>query len=160
MNNKETYREKNGTTRVGDALRFLAKGGKEIAPSLLDLAANITGVGALKTLGEAISGDKDLSNEEREFLLRQLEADMTEMQEISKRWDSDMQSDSYLSKNVRPLSLIFLTVTTVILIYVDSFDAGFEVATEWIDLLKSLLLGVYVAYFGSRGVEKFRAISK
>lgn len=160
MNNKETYREKTGRTRVGDALRFLAKGGKEIAPSLLDLAANITGVGALKTLGEAISGDKDLSNEEREFLLRQLEADMTEMQEISKRWDSDMRSDSYLSKNVRPLSLIFLTVTTVILIYVDSFDAGFEVATEWIDLLKSLLLGVYVAYFGSRGVEKFRAISK
>jgi hypothetical protein len=160
VSNKDTYKDKNGTTRVGDALRFLVKNGKAVAPGLLDLAAGVTGVGVLKTLGDAISGDKDLSDEDRAFLLRQLEADMTEMQEISKRWDSDMKSDSYLSKNVRPLSLIFLTVTTVILIYVDSFDSSIEVSTEWIDLLKSLLLGVYVAYFGSRGIEKFRAISK
>ena len=80
------------------------------------------------------------------------------MKSVSKRWESDMASDSYLSKNVRPLSLIFLTVTTVVLIYLDSFDATITVPNEWIDLLKSLLLGIYIAYFGSRGIEKYKSI--
>ena len=70
-----------------------------------------------------------------------------------------MKSDSYLSKNVRPLSLIFLTVTTMILIYLDFFYGDeINVPGEWIELLKSLLLGVYIAYFGSRGIEKYKSI--
>ena len=84
--------------------------------------------------------------------------DMVEMQEISKRWSSDMSSDSWLSKNTRPMTLIFLTVSMVCLILLDSFNITFEVNTGWVDLLKSLLITVYVAYFGSRGVEKFKSI--
>jgi hypothetical protein len=84
--------------------------------------------------------------------------DMVEMQEISKRWNSDMTSDSWLSKNTRPMTLIFLTVSMVCLILLDSFNITFEVDTAWVDLLKSLLITVYVAYFGSRGVEKFKSI--
>ncbi len=84
--------------------------------------------------------------------------DMVEMQEISKRWNSDMTSDSWLSKNTRPMTLIFLTVSMVCLILLDSFNINFEVNTGWVDLLKSLLVTVYVAYFGSRGVEKFKSI--
>jgi len=86
--------------------------------------------------------------------------DIIEMQEISKRWDSDMKSDSWLSKNTRPLTLVFLTASMVFLIILDSLNIDFGVKTEWIDLLKSLLITVYVAYFGSRGVEKFKAIGK
>ena len=72
-----------------------------------------------------------------------------------------MASDSYLSKNVRPLTLIFLTVMTMILIYLDFYyGAELDVPNEWIELLKSLLLGVYIAYFGSRGIEKYKAIGK
>jgi hypothetical protein len=85
---------------------------------------------------------------------------MVEMQEISKRWASDMQSDSWLSKNTRPLTLIFLTVSMVLLVLLDSFEINFEVDSGWVDLLKSLLITVYVAYFGSRGAEKFKSISK
>ena len=69
-----------------------------------------------------------------------------------------MKSDSWLSKNTRPLTLVFLTVSTVFLVLLDSLDIEFGVSSEWIDLLKSLLITVYVAYFGSRGVEKFKAI--
>ena len=82
------------------------------------------------------------------------------MQEVSKRWSSDMQSDSWLSKNTRPMALIFLTISMVLLIFVDSSGLDFNVDNGWIDLLKSLLITVYVAYFGSRGAEKFKSISK
>lgn len=155
---KETYKERNGTTRVGDALRWLAGNGRKIAPGVLDLAGNITGIDAFNKLASAIGGDAALSAQDKEFLLRQLDADMTENIEVSKRWSSDMASDSWLSKNVRPLSLIFLTVFTMLLIYLDFFDSGIQVPSEWIDLLKSLLLGVYVAYFGSRGIEKYKSM--
>jgi len=155
---KPTYKEHNGTTRVGDALRWLVKSGKSVAPGLLDIAGDITGVESLNKLSEMISGDKSLSNEDKDFLLKQLEYDMIEMREISSRWSSDMSSDSFLSKNIRPMSLMFLTVSTVLLIYLDSFDISVEVPGEWIELLKSLLLGVYIAYFGSRGVEKYKSI--
>ena len=86
--------------------------------------------------------------------------DVVEMQEVSKRWESDMKSDSWLSKNTRPMTLIFLTISTVFIIILDSLNIDFGVNTEWIDLLKSLLITTYVAYFGSRGVEKFKSISK
>ena len=92
--------------------------------------------------------------------IKLLEMDMVEMQEISKRWQSDMKSDSWLSKNTRPLTLIFLTVSMVLLVLLDSFKIQFEVDSGWVDLLKSLLITVYVAYFGSRGAEKFKSISK
>ena len=85
---------------------------------------------------------------------------MVEMQEVSKRWEADMKSDSYLSKNTRPMTLIFLTVSLIVFIFLDGFDMEWTVDTGWIDLLKSLLITVYVAYFGSRGAEKFKSISK
>ena len=71
-----------------------------------------------------------------------------------------MQSDSWLSKNTRPLALIFLTVSMMLLIFIDSTGLDFSVDSGWVDLLKSLLITVYVAYFGSRGAEKFKSISK
>jgi len=155
---KPTYKNKNGTTRVGDALRWLVKNGREVAPGLLNAAGDVTGIETLKKLSGLISGDSKISQEDKDYLMKQLEYDMVEMREISRRWDGDMRSDSWLSKNIRPMSLVFLTFTTVLLIYLDSFDADVEVPGEWIDLLKSLLLGVYVAYFGSRGIEKYSTI--
>jgi len=100
-----------------------------------------------------------LPPEDKEKALKLLEQDMVEMQEISKRWASDMKSDSWLSKNTRPMTLIFLTVSMVFLILLDSFEIDFSVDSGWVDLLKSLLITVYVAYFGSRGAEKFKSIS-
>jgi hypothetical protein len=109
---------------------------------------------------DLIVKDSVLPPKDKEVALELLKMDVIEMQEISKRWDSDMKSDSWLSKNTRPLTLIFLTASMVFLIMLDSLDIDFGVKNEWIDLLKSLLITVYVAYFGSRGVEKFKAIGK
>jgi hypothetical protein len=69
-----------------------------------------------------------------------------------------MTSDSWLSKNTRPMTLIFLTVSLIVFILLDSFNIEFGIDSGWIDLLKSLLITVYVAYFGSRGAEKFKSI--
>ena len=65
-----------------------------------------------------------------------------------------MQSDSWLSKNTRPLALIYLTVCMTLFIVFDSIQMIFDMKSAWIDLLQTLLVTVYVAYFGSRGAEK------
>jgi cation transport ATPase len=89
----------------------------------------------------------------------QLDATAQHEAEISDRHKYDMQSDSWLSKNIRPLALAFLTVTTVLLAYATIFylDVAKTVLLQpWITLLTALLLTVYGFYFGSRGIEKMQ----
>ena len=74
--------------------------------------------------------------------------------QISSRWAADMNSDSWLSKNVRPLVLIFLVVCTVLMIFIDAGTIAFEVEEKWTDLLQLVLITVIGAYFGGRTMEK------
>ena len=74
--------------------------------------------------------------------------------EISSRWSADMNSDSWLSKNVRPLVLIFLVISTVLLIFIDAGVINFTVEAKWTDLLQLVLITVIGAYFGGRSLEK------
>ena len=74
--------------------------------------------------------------------------------EISSRWNADMKSDSWLSKNVRPLVLIFLVISTVLLIFIDAGVINFVVEAKWTDLLQLVLITVIGAYFGGRSLEK------
>ena len=120
----------------------------------MSIAGGITGIEQLKELAGKIEGNKQLSEADKELLLEELRYDMIEMQESTKRWEADMNSDSWLSKNIRPLSLAFLTLTLFIYIILDSSLEGFKIASNWIDLLSSLLLLVYGGYFGARSAEK------
>ena len=74
--------------------------------------------------------------------------------QISDRWKADMNSDSWLSKNVRPLVLIFLVVSTVLMIFIDAGTIQFTVEQKWTDLLQLVLITVIGAYFGGRSFEK------
>ena len=76
--------------------------------------------------------------------------------EISSRWQADMKSDSWLSKNVRPLVLIFLVISTVLLIFIDAGVINFVVEAKWTDLLQLVLITVIGAYFGGRSLEKVK----
>ena len=76
--------------------------------------------------------------------------------EISSRWQADMKSDSWLSKNVRPLVLVFLVVSTVLMIFIDAGMIQFEVESKWTDLLQLVLITVIGAYFGGRSLEKVK----
>ena len=75
-------------------------------------------------------------------------------QNITDRWTADMHSDSWLSKNVRPLVLIFLVVCTVLMIFIDAGTISFTVEQKWTDLLQLVLITVIGAYFGGRSYEK------
>lgn len=77
-------------------------------------------------------------------------------QEVTKRWEADMQSDSWLSKNIRPMVLAFLVLSTVLMIFIESGTITFKVQDKWIDLLQIVLITVIGAYFGSRGLEKIK----
>jgi len=138
-------------TFFGNLLRGLVKTGKELSP-VFDA---VTG-GKVSDILEAIGGSKELTAVEKEMLVKELEQDVIEMQEVTKRWDSDMSSDSWLSKNIRPLSLAFLTISLFIYVILDSSLDSFKIAEQWISLLGNLLMLVYGGYFGARTLEKIR----
>ena len=85
-----------------------------------------------------------------------LDSEATVQENVTERWKSDMNSDSWLSKNVRPLVLMFLVVCTMILVFIDAGVIDFKVEERWINLLEITLLTVIGAYFGGRSIEKVR----
>ena len=89
-----------------------------------------------------------------------IQAEAEQQKNVTERWKSDMASDNKLSKSVRPLTLIFLFVSTVLLIFIDSGFINFAVDDEWKELLKMLLITITAAYFGGRSYEKGRSIKK
>lgn len=116
-----------------------------------------------KLLGDSskIIDEVVTSQEEKLELKNQLEKIINENrsiieQEVTKRWQSDMQSDSWLSKNIRPLVLAFLVFSTIIMIFIESGTIIFTVQDKWVDLLQIVLITVIGAYFGSRGLEKIQ----
>lgn len=123
-----------------------------------NIANTLPDKGFLGVLKNLIDNERTLSPFEKEKALELLKMDILEMEQVSSRWDADMTSDSWLSKNTRPLTLIYLTVMTTLFVILDSSDSPFKVGSEWVELLKTLLVTVYVAYFGSRGFEKFNKI--
>jgi len=133
---------------------------KEKAPNILDTIGEFLpdqgGLGIVKNL---ISSDTSIEPKDKEMALKLLDQDIAEMNNISTRWSSDMKSDSWLSKNTRPMTLIFLTLAMTIFIVLDS-TIVLEIKNGWVSLLEALLLTVYVAYFGSRGAEKITKIRK
>ena len=150
MTSKKTFKE----TKIG---AFLSSKAPKVLQALGDILPNQGTLGVVKNL---ISSDNKIKAVDKEQALKLIEQDIAEMKEVSSRWNSDMKSDSWLSKNTRPLALIFLTASAIFMMVIDSFHLSFNVDEEWISLLKTLLVTVYVAYFGSRGAEKITKINK
>ena len=150
MAEKKTFKE----TKIG---AFLASKAPKVLEAIGDVLPDQGGLGVVKNL---ITSDSKIKPVDKEQAMKLIEQDLQELKEVSSRWRADMKSDSWLSKNTRPLALIFLTVSSVFIMSVDSFHMQFEVNTAWVDLLKTLLVTVYVAYFGSRGAEKITKINK
>ena len=92
-----------------------------------------------------------LKNEMKKMIL---DSENDLQKNVTDRWKADMASDSWLSKNVRPLVLIFLVVCTVLMIFIDAGTISFTVEQKWTDLLQIVLITVIGAYFGGRSLEK------
>ena len=121
---------------------------KGIVKSLIGNAGEI--------LDEVITTDEERLNAKRKLkeLILGHEAQME--QNITDRWKADMNSDSWLSKNVRPLMLIFVMVCTMLLIFIDAGFLSFEVESKWVDLLQLVLITIVASYFGGRSLEKIK----
>ena len=101
------------------------------------------------------SGEEKLAAEAKiKELVSNYEVEMEKT--ITERWKVDMNSDSWLSKNIRPMVLIFLVVSTVLMIFIDAGILTFEVKDTWVDLLQLVLITVIGAYFGGRSLEKVK----
>jgi hypothetical protein len=140
-------------TVFGNLLRGAISLGSKISPNVIGVIAKATGLSDIPIIKDVLQRE-DLNPVDMDFLLAELDADKTEMEQITKRWEADSLSDSWLSKNVRPLSLAFLTLALFIYIILDSSINTFTIKESWIDLLSSLLLLVYSGYFGARALEK------
>ncbi len=92
-----------------------------------------------------------MSSSDKEIALKKLEQEIHEFDGITKRWVADSKSQSWLAQNVRPLTLVFLTVAFVI---------GWYLQIEELDVVKELLTIVFIGYFGSRGAEKIMGNNK
>ena len=101
------------------------------------------------------SGEEKLAAEAKiKELVSNYEVEMEKT--ITERWKMDMASDSWLSKNIRPLVLVFLVVATVLLIFIDAGAISFTVQDKWTDLLQLVLITVIGANFGGRSLEKVK----
>ena len=116
-----------------------------------DLVKNVGGVidNLHTSKEEKLEAEKQIKD-----MIMGYEAQM--QKEVTNRWNVDMNSDSWLSKNIRPLVLIFLVVSTVLMIFIDAGVIAFEVKDTWVDLLQLVLITVIGAYFGGRSLEKVK----
>ena len=114
-----------------------------------DLVKNVGGVIDYLHTSKAEKLEAEQKNKE---LVANYEIEMEK--NITDRWKADMNSDSWLSKNVRPLVLVFLVVCTVLMIFIDAGSINFVVEEKWTDLLQLVLITVIGAYFGGRTMEK------
>jgi len=149
----EKEKKKFKETKVG---AFLIDKAPKLVSKLGEFLPDQGGLGVVKNI---ITSDRTIKAEDKETALKLLDQDIAEMNNISERWASDMTSDSWLSKNTRPMTLIYLTLAMTIFIVLDS-TVLLEIKTGWVSLLEALLITVYVAYFGSRGAEKITKIKK
>jgi len=112
----------------------------------------VKGVGSV--IDDLSTSDEERLEAKRKIKEAVLDYEKSMQVEVSERWKVDMQSDSWLSKNIRPMVLIFLCVSTVLLIFIDAGFIEFIVDNSWIDLLKVVLMTCIGAYFGGRSFEK------
>ena len=89
-----------------------------------------------------------------------LDAEAAMQKNVTERWKADLEHGNWLTRSVRPLVLIFLIISTVIMVFVDSGSITFNVEQKWTDLLQLVLMTTIGAYFGGRSVEKFNQIKK
>ena len=141
MEKKKKYRDIHGETRVGKFLRSIKKSG--MVGKAIDAAGSLASGDILGALKDLLVTDDSMSPEDKQIALEELRLDIEAEKGISKRWNSDMKYGNTLTRSVRPLTLIFLTISTV-----SGWYLGYN-----IDAMTNLLTIVLTAYFGMRTSE-------
>jgi hypothetical protein len=121
---------------------------------------DILGGGIIKEVGNVVD-NLTTSKEERLAAKRAIKevlvkAEANAQEQVTRRWEADMKSDNWLSKNIRPLICIFLTIIFVTLSIFDGNVGGFIISETYIPIYQTLLITVYGAYFAGRSIEKIK----
>ncbi len=121
---------------------------------------NFLGGGVVKQVGDVID-NLSTSEEERLEAKRKMEevfmqAEAQAQEQVTRRWEADMKSDNWLSKNIRPLICIFLTAMFIIISIFDGNLGEFVISPAYIPIYQTLLITVYGAYFAGRSIEKIK----
>jgi hypothetical protein len=124
--------------------KILSAGAANLVKSVGGVLDNLT-----TTKEEKLEAERKINE-----MIMGYEAEM--QKQVTERWKMDMNSDSWLSKNIRPLVLVFLVTATVLLIFIDAGVISFKVQDKWTDLLQLVLITVIGAYFGGRSLEKVK----
>ena len=124
--------------------KVFSAGASELVKSVGGVLDNLT-----TTKEEKLAAEQKIKD-----MIMGYEAEM--QKQVTERWSMDMKSDSWLSKNIRPLTLIFLVISTVLIIFIDAGVLQFDVKSSWVDLLQLVLITVIGAYFGGRSLEKVK----
>ena len=129
----------------------------------MSILSKIFGKGAVDIAGKVAGiADKFIQTKEEKAAFEMemekifIEAEAEIQKNVTERWRSDMSSDSWLSKNVRPMVLIFLVVCTMLMIFIDAGTLSFHVEEKWTELLQLVLITVIGSYFGGRSYEKVK----
>jgi len=121
---------------------------------------DILGGGVVKQVGDVL--DKLTTTKEEKLAAQRkieevlLKAENQAQEQVTRRWEADMKSDNWLSKNIRPLICIFLTVIFVVLSMFDGNVGGFVIQETYVPIYQTLLITVYGAYFAGRSIEKIK----
>jgi len=138
-------------TKVGG---FLSRNGSYIVRAI---GESIPDKGLLGVAKNLIMDDKDMSESEKKTALSLLDLDEKELDDITARWEADSSGDNKIAKIARPIIVLYMTLAMSVYVVLDSIGL-FSMKESWINLMETLLITVYVAYFGSRGIEKYGAI--
>ena len=127
-------------------------------------AGSLLGGDAIKDIGKIVD-DLHTSGEEREEAKQKItqllaEAEQAAQAQVTARWEADLKHGSWLSKNIRPITLIFLTGVFVILSVFDGNLGEFTIGESYVPVYQTLLITVYGAYFAGRSIEKVRKVTK
>ena len=151
MSNNPKLKKNGGKgTFFGNLLRGIVKTGKSVGTPIIDA---ITG-GKVTDIIKAISGDKELTETEKEMLLAELEKDVRHEEELTKRWELDMSSDSWLSKNIRPLVVANFTILIDFVIIASQF--GQPLGEAYLPILMTMGVTAIGGYFTLREYGKVK----
>lgn len=125
--------------------------GKIFGKGALDVAGKVAGIA-----DKFIQTKEEKATFEKEMTQIMIDAEAAMQKNVTERWKADLEHGNWLTRSVRPLVLIFLIISTVILVFIDSGSIKFAVDEKWTDLLQLVLMTTIGAYFGGRSVEKLK----
>tara|TARA_R110000764_G_C10758158_1_gene353235 strand:+ start:63 stop:521 length:459 start_codon:yes stop_codon:yes gene_type:complete len=147
-NNPKLIKNGGNGTFFGNLLRGVIKTGKKIGVPLLDAVTN----GSASDIFKAISGDTELSEEDKEMLIAEMQKDIEHERELTKRWESDNKSQDWLPRNIRPVAVLNFTILIDVVILSSMW--GKPLGEAYLPLLLTMGMTVIGGYFTLREFGK------